>query len=322
MVKHKSFYKFDKDIGFWGAPNLSQNYTSELNDNPTLVTNDKHGIRTNNTYNYQYHDSIITIGGSHSWGAGVITEQRYSEILANKLNRQIINMGQASLGIDQICVAIMKKTKLYNPKIIIVEQYPWAVLRITNNYVNGYIKPYFSLNSNHKIQFKKVPKIAKYSLIRKIIGNYRSYKKQLNEYQSGIDLETTYDPMLDPIFLSWKYSHYAYLYQLLEKILVIIKDYCQENNIKLLFTLGVLYQQFKSLNYPNKSKLINYNAPKKQLRHILEKLNIDYIDTTDTMISQHSTDDPVIFHDGHINAKGHQILANLIEGKLNSKQWV
>lgn len=320
MSKQKSFYQFDKDTGFWGVPNLSQDYVSELNRVPVQISNNQYGIRDSGRYNDNLTDNIVTIGGSHSWGAGIDTEQRYSEILAGRLSRQVINMAQASLGIDQICIAIMKKTQQFNPKIIVIEQYPWAVLRINNNYVNGYIKPSFSLDSNDNLELTKVPFLAKYKAIRQVIGEYRSYKKQLSEYQSGIDL-SVYDPMLDPVFLSWKSAHYSHMYQLLEKIIIIIKDYCQSNNIKLLFALGTLHQQFKE-GGQQKSLLIDYDLPRDKLKTILEKLNIDYIDTKDAMLSSHTQDDPVVFHDGHINAKGHRIFADLIEGILKEKKWV
>jgi len=320
MSKQKSLYQFDKDIGFWGAPNLSQDYVSDLNSTPIQLSNNKYGIRDSVEYNDKLTNNIVIIGGSHSWGAGVEAEQRYSDILAERLSRQVINMAQCSLGIDQICVAIMKKTQQLNPKIIVIEQYPWSVLRIGNNYVNGYIKPSFSLDSNDNLELTKVPFLAKYKAIRQAIGEYRSYKKQLSEYQSGIDL-SVYDPMLDPIFLSWKSAHYSYMYKLLEKIIIVIKDYCQSNDIKLLFALGTLHQQFKE-GGQKKSLLIDYDLPRNKLQTILNKLNIDCIDTKDVMLSSHTQDDPVAFYDGHINAKGHRIFADLIEGFFKEKKWV
>jgi hypothetical protein len=320
MSKQKSFYQFEKDTGFWGVPNFSQDYVSDLNIEPVHISNNKYGFRDSDEYNDKLRNNIVIIGGSHSWGAGIANEQRYSDILAGRLRRQVINMAQCSLGIDQICIAILKKTQQFNPKIIVIEQYPWSVLRICNNNVNGYIKPYFSLDSNDNLELSKVPFFAKYKAIRQAIGQYRSYKKQLSEYQSGIDL-SIYDPMLDPIFLSWKSAHYSYMYKLLEKIIIVIKDYCQSNNIKLLFALGTLDQQFKD-GGEKKSLLIDYDYPRDKLQTILNRLNIDYIDTKDVMLSSHTQEDPVIFYDGHINAKGHRIFADLVEGFLKEKKWV
>ena len=110
--------------------------------------------------------------------------------------------------------------------------------------------------------------------------------------------------------------------ELLEKILIVIKDYCHENNIKLLLILGTVHQQFSQVNYKNKSDLVNYNLPTEKIIDILDSLDIDYIDSTKEMLEQHSIDDPVIFEDGHINIKGHKIFANLIEGKLKQKKWL
>ena len=62
----------------------------------------------------------------------------------------VINMGHCSLGLDQITIAIMEKTKKYNPKIIIVEQYTWALHRVITRAVSGYIRPnfYFDVEGN------------------------------------------------------------------------------------------------------------------------------------------------------------------------------
>ena len=322
MTKQKSFYQFDNDMGFWGVPNLSQDFVSELNSNPIRISNNQYGIRAVGEFDKSENNNIVVIGGSHSWGAGIETEQRYSEILSKRIDRQVINMGQASLGIDQICIAVMKKIQDFNPKILVIEQYPWAVLRIGNNYVNGYIKPSFSLDGKGNVKLKKVPSIAKYKVIRQVMGGYRSYKKELNEHQSGINLSDGYNPMTDPVFLAWKLSHYVYMYELLEKIIIIIKDHCQKNNIKLLFVLGTLHQQFKEIEQSQKSSLIDYELPKKKLQAILNKLSVEHIDTTNSMLSSHTQDDPVVFHDGHINTKGHRIFANMIEDTLKDKKWI
>ena len=322
MKNNKTPYQFDKDIGFWGIPYFSQGLTSVMDGEQIMVKNDQYGCRSISPFKTDHKDTIVTIGGSHSWGAGIETDQRYSEVLEQNIGKCVVNIGQASLGMDQICIAIMRKSEKYKPKIIIVEQYPWAVLRVTQNYVGDYIKPFFYLDSNKKIQLKKVPWFAKYRFIRVIIRNYRLYKKQLSEFQSGIDLSLSYDPMLDPMFLSWKTNHYLYLYELLEKILVIIRDYCRKNDIKLLFTLGTTHQQFVEIDYDNKSSLIDYSLPRKKLINILDSLAIDYLDTTDSMLKEHSLSDPVIFEDGHINIKGHKILAELIQQRLQDNKWL
>ena len=55
--------------------------------------------------------SIICCGGSHTYGGGIKQNERYSDHLKGVLPLNVINMGHCSLGLDQITIAIMEKTK-------------------------------------------------------------------------------------------------------------------------------------------------------------------------------------------------------------------
>ena len=263
--------------------------------------------------------TIICIGGSHTWGGGVSQDERYTDLLACRTGCQVINMGHCSLGIDQIAIAILKCTKEYNPKIIVVEQYPWATVRILNNYVNGYVKPAFFLDSQNQLKLRKVPQLARVPLFRRMIGSFYSYRKELREFQGGIDLNEGYDPLADPIFCYWKVPYYNYLYVLLEEIILVIRDYCHQNDIKLVFSLGAISQQFAG---QSRSSLVDYDLPRKRLKKILDKLGVGYVDMTDSLLKEHSQSDPVIFHDGHINAKGHDVFATVLQKDLENRGWI
>ncbi|MEK7098190.1 MAG: hypothetical protein AAB906_05065, partial [Patescibacteria group bacterium] len=168
-------------------------------------------------------------------------------------------------------------------------------------------------------KFKKIPGIARPRLFRKLIGSFYAYKKELREFREGIDLQDGYDPLADPMFLYWKVRYYDYLYLLLEKIILVIRDHCQQNGIHLLFSLGAIRQQFSG---PSKSKLVDYDLPRERLRKILDKFGIVYVDMTEAMLKEHSQSDPVIFDDGHINPKGHGVFASVIEKDLRSRGWL
>lgn len=316
-----TLYQFDKSIGFWGLADIVGTLPS-LDPVPVPMT-----VRHNNDgnrdipFNRQGNGkSIICIGGSHTWGGGIADDRhRYSNILREMTGRNILNLGHASLGLDQICLAVMKKTKQYNPEIIVVEQYPWALVRILNNYVNGYIKPNFYLDNLGNLQLKKVPFYARFRLFRKILGSYYSFKKELTEFKQGIDIVNQYDPMADPIFMYWKAGHYDYMYKLVELIIVVLRDYCRKNNVRLVFALGAIYQQFQEAS---PSCLVDYDLPRNRLKQILDKLNVSYVDMTNAMLAAHSNESPVIFSDGHINQKGNRIFADVLYGDLKNRGWL
>jgi hypothetical protein len=306
-------YQFDPHMGFWGVPNLKVNlgYGDILHD-----------VDGNRNYSFlirQSEKSIVCLGGSHTWGGGVRQDLRYTDLLAKMTGRSVINMGHCSLGLDQVCLAIINRSAKYQPKMIVVEQYPWAVHRILNNYVNGYVRPYFYFNSQGDLKLKGVPIFARYKFFRRLIGAYYAFRKEFREFELGINIKDGYDPSIDPIFLYWKARQYDAMYSLLDKILSVIADYCRRNEIKLIFALGAIHQQFGP---PSKSELVDYELPKKRLIECLNKNKIAYVDMTDAMMSSHTKEAPVIFDDGHINTKGHQVFSEVLYETFVKKEWI
>ena len=192
-------------------------------------------------------------------------------------------MGHCSLGLDQILVAIKKKSKLFNPNIIVIEQYPWAMHRILNNYVNGFCRPFFNINHKNQLKFNQVPKLAYLKFFRNLIGGYYDFKKEFLEYKAGLKIKNNYNPKSDPIFLLWKTRYYDYMYKLAEAIIKEINAYSLKNDIKLLFLLGTVNQQLK---YKACTSLIDYDLPRRRLIKILTDNNIQFIDTLETMLKQ------------------------------------
>jgi lysophospholipase L1-like esterase len=326
IISHNSTtcYQFDQRLGFWGIPNLDIEMSydipgSDISNKRLLIKHNKEGNRDEDLNLEKNEKTILCFGGSHTWGGGVDQNLRYSNRLSELSGRKVQNLGHCSMGIDQVCLAIMQNSVKLNPEIIVVEQYPWAVHRILNNYVNGYIRPYFYLDSNQNLKLKKVPVLARYKFFRQAIGVYYSFRKEFREFRLGIDIKNSYDPLHDPIFLLWKTRQYDSMYTLLDKILSVINDYCRKKNIKLLFALGAILQQFGE---DSASDLVDYDLPRNRLIQLLNKNNIAYVDMTSHMLAKHSKEEPVIFSDGHINAKGHDLFARVVFESLMKKGWL
>jgi hypothetical protein len=320
-IEETKMYHFDPLTGFWGIPNLRRKVKFEQRPDMEIeVVHNDRGIRDVPFTPSDSKGTILCLGGSHSWGGAVTQEERYTDVLARRTGRQVVNMGHCSFGMDQVALTILQRTKEYHPQVIVVEQYPWAVVRLLRNYA-GYnnIKPSFLLDKNGELKFKKLPWAARFLLFRKVLGAFHVYKKELREFQGGIDLQESYDPSTDPMFLHWKINYYDYLYALLEKIIIVIRDHCQQNGIHLLFSLGAIRQQFDG---PRKTRLVDYDLPAKRLRNILDKSGIAYVDMTEPMFKAHSDDAPVIFNDGHINPKGHDIFAKVLQKDLEDRGWI
>jgi hypothetical protein len=316
-----TFYQFDHKMGFWGVPNLEKEVCfQQLPEVPVRVKHNSHGNRDENIELKKNERTIVCFGGSHTWGGAVDQEARYTNRLGKMIGRKVVNMGHCSLGLDQVCLAILQKSSEFKPEIIVIEQYPWAVHRVLNNYVNGYVRPHFVLDHKGKLQLHKVSSFAKIPLFRNIIGSFFAFRKEFIEFKSGINLKNTSgDNFVDPIFVSWKTRHYDYMYDLIDKILMVIRDYCYQHKIKLLFGLGAIQQQFGP---ESKSKLLDYDLPRKRLIELLEKNKVNYVDMTDPMLEEHTKSDPVIYDDGHINAKGHDVFAKILHKEFIKLNWI
>ena len=135
-------YEYDSFIGFWGARNREKLVYGQYRDEPIHVYHNSDGLRDDEHLEIGTQGSVVVIGGSHTWGGGIDKEARYSDRLTKLLARPVVNMGHPSLGLDQVCLALFKKSSKYNPKIIVVEQYAWALHRILRSHVNGFQNRY------------------------------------------------------------------------------------------------------------------------------------------------------------------------------------
>lgn len=310
-------YVYDPDIGFWGARNCEKLVYGQYRDQPIQVYHNSDGLREDDNIQIDNQGSIIAIGGSHTWGGGIDKKARYSDRLRALLGHPVINMGHPSLGLDQVCLAIFKKSLKYNPKIIVVEQYTWALHRILRSHVNGFPKPVFRLSDSGKIKLKKPGRWANVSLFRRIHSSYLDFLNDYNTISSQSGLLIPNDPLEDPIFQHWKNFYYDYMYSLSFKLLLILRDFCSSNGIKLIFALGALRQQIQG---SPQSDLVDFSLPLWKFKSQLDSLGISHVDISTSLIEKHSEKTPVIFSDGHINELGNEIFAMTIAERIEHEK--
>jgi len=306
----KSFYEFHEKYGFWGKKNFSSYINFEqINNKKINISHNKFGTREKNFTIEKTKKRVLCFGGSHTWGAAVNQEKRYSDILNSQNIEEFLNFGQCSFGIDQILIYLKNEMMKFKPDTIIIEQYPWALLRVINNYVNGYVRPFFYIDDNGGVREKKLSNILKISIFRNIFGNYLSFKKEYNEYIS--DIEFNYN-FIDPIFKLWNQNFYKDMYKISQFIFNEIKNICKVNDINLLIVVNSVKEE---LFYESKSLLIDYNIPRLKLLEILDYLELNYVDVSNEMKNFHKNTD-VMYSDGHINEIGNQIIAKNIRDRL------
>ena len=315
-----TFYQFDKVIGFWGIQNISHEIEYDVAPGKRIFAS--HNSDGNRDIEFELSTeakSIICLGGSHTWGLAVDQTVRYSDLLRKRFGCGVVNMGHPSVGLDQIALTLFEKSSAYKPDIVIIEQYPWALHRILSRYVNGFIRPSFSIDAENKLNLDPVPFLARFRFFRKIMGAFYDFKKGFSEYRAGIDVEQNYDAILDPMFLTWKSSYYDYMYELADKLVAGIANHCSNHKIELVFVLGTVNQQFAGVA---PSDLVDFNLPRARFLNILEANNVSYVDSHDTMLKENAPKDPVAFSDGHINEKGHAIMARILGDFIEKNGWL
>ena len=79
-----------------------------------------------------------------------------------------------------------------------------------------------------ELLLNKIPSYFKYKTIRNQIAKYHNFKKELNEFLAGIDINDNYDAKIDPIFLSWKTAYYQNMYDLLDALIGLLNSFCKK----------------------------------------------------------------------------------------------
>jgi hypothetical protein len=64
--------------------------------------------------------------------------------------------------------------------------HPWVVHRVLRKSAIGFPKPYFKLEEN-KISLKSISRLNQLKQFRKLLANYATFEKELEEYLAEID---------------------------------------------------------------------------------------------------------------------------------------
>ena len=306
-----SFYEFHNVYGFWGKKNINKSVSfPQSGEKMIKVSHNSIGIRENEIPEKSSKKRILALGGSHTWGAAINSEDRYTNILNKLTDYEFLNFGHCSLGLDQINIFIKNESLSYQPDLIFIEQYPWSIHRILNNYVNGYIRPHYVKNKQGII-FKKISYFHNFKLFRKITGNYLAFKKDFNEFSNDIVIGNK-SGNVDPIYKYWTQFFYEDMYEICNYIIKQINKFCIKNGIKLVFLVNAVREEVFDISL---SKLINFSIPRTKLIDLLEENSINYIDLSQSMIT-HNKKETVMFSDGHINEVGNNLIAKEIISKL------
>jgi hypothetical protein len=307
----EQLYCFNLEYGFWGTPKFDREIYYPEYCRSIRVRHDENGNRASFEANLsdKFLGSVLFLGGSHTWGAGVENNATFSALVEKNSNVEVHNFGHCSFGLDQMALVLESKIDELKPSVVIVELHPWVIHRILRKSAIGFPKPYFVPNS--KLKVRNLNKLYKIKAIRNIASKYQEFVKEFQEFQQGIVLKEVKSDFMDPIFHSWNQDFYEEMYALSKDLIRHIRVLCRSRKCHLLFVLGPTKQELENLDV--NLELIDFSIPRNRILSILDELEIEYLNLL-PKFSELLLDEklPGLYPDGHLNKLGHETVAKEI----------
>ena len=316
LFQNETFISFHPKYGYWGTPNFQKTLYFKEYSREISIFHDEIGNRKidNDSYTSTSRPTILFLGGSHTWGAGLENHQTYPALVQDKSSYNCLNFAQCSVGLDQLVMVLLDHIRKIQPEYVVIELHPWVVHRVLRKSAIGFPKPYFRLEDNN-ISLKNISKLNRFKLYRKFYSKYVTFEKALEEYAAEIDV-INLNKNYDPLFMVWNQNYYKDMYRIIQFLLQTAKNLCEENQAKLLIVLGPTQQELEFC--PSIINLINPRIPRIRLMEMLYSEKISFLDLEPKFEAMKDADDKGIYNDGHINYSGHQIFANSIIEKIIS----
>ena len=116
-ITQKNLYKFNKDLGWTFALNISNLYSNPNKVGIRVVTN-KDGFRDKEISRVIRKKKILFIGDSMTAALQVDKNQRFSELLGKKLKYETYNLAVNGYSTDQALIVLKKYIAEIKPDIV------------------------------------------------------------------------------------------------------------------------------------------------------------------------------------------------------------
>lgn len=333
------FFQYDEVLGWVNKPNA---YGIDLtNEWETQIRINSKGIRDRN-YEYKKPEGIkrmVVLGDSFTYGKGVEEYERFTEVLENSLleNYQVINMGVTGYGNDQELLVLKNEGMKYNPDLVVVAFYVGNDIDDNTHTVRyTYPKSMFVLDNNNKLNLTNVPVPQKEEIMEKwdvknndnvtLFYYFKNYVKTNSHAYAFIAPRITGSPNILNLFkkigiadketqLVGAYGfYYDYNWNLTKVILKEIDTVAKTNDSKTIIviipTVNWLHENFDpELN--------------RALFDFGKNNNIAILDLFPEFREHVKNGEQLYFKiDGHWNANGHKLAAELIYNKVIEEKLI
>ncbi len=315
IIPEASWVEYHPALGWFHQKNKQAVLRKNGKEIP-LSTNSL-GLRGTREYAKQKPQDKIRIyaaGDSFTFGFGVHNESVYPALM-EKLNPsfEVMNLGVAGYGVDQISLLIEEFGFDYQPDIVFLAIYPedfWRSLRAFND--AGYGKPYFKLEANGQLRLMHVP-VPK--------------DKNFQVPQFPVYRQTSF---MERIF-SW-----SRLYRLLDRAVIVLKKKAKwedpDTSPEWILGRAILQRAVLRIREHHTRPILIMVPPRRWLTGTTEPVreslarfakreNVEWIDLTPVFqnaIAQSSVDRHYIPDDFHWTEEGHALVARTLNEYLKT----
>ncbi len=259
---------------------------------------------------------VLALGDSFTFGFGVENDETFPVVLEKKHeNLEVINLGVAAYGVDQMLLAFREIGRHYDPDYTFVNIFPedfWRALRAFAD--TGHAKPYFVLDEAGDLELQNVPvpppftlrtnqfpEVIRYGAAEQVLMKsavYRLTKRmitRLGKNLGWIHPDTTTEWILGRVILQQLIAEIRGSNS--HPVLVLVPpDRWMENN--------------------------DMVSLRKSIIRFAEETGVDFIDLTPVLheaVKAGKLSDYYISGDGHWTAPGHQVVAATLEAYLQEQ---
>lgn len=297
-----TFTEYHDTLGWFMKPHTELRHkTSEFD---VVIRTNSHGFRADKDYSYEKAPGkkrILAIGDSFTFGHGVGNDETYTAFLENLMpNTEVINLGVSAYGTDQQLLVLEAKGLKYHPDLVILGFYKGDIFRNDELFHNLLPKPMYKLEDDGNLVLTHVP----------------VPKEKLNVQNVGLGRKLLRKSRLYCILSArggWLLEHLGYggAWNITEAILKKMDKTAHEADAKFL----VLIFPSEGAIYGNPLVRFIQSRTIVQMRQLLQRNNIEYIDLTQMFLREveKRPNERLYYNiDGHPKPIWHELVAHTV----------
>ena len=316
-------------------PNINEVAHGAYREFRYRITTDAYGFRK--TYPFVNNErtySFAILGDSQSFGVGINDEETFASLLAKNLNASVLNTACPGYNTIEEFLTYKNRVRQFKPRYVLLfffagndpyENYKNRELYYGNSETQTLVqRPQNSSDSSWE-NLKNF--LSKHSAIYNSLIKLRQIP-QINQFLYHYKLVNPIPPSELAIFKKGDNSQALAHWQVTEKIITDLRDEVESNGSEFWIILIPDRYQIEEAHWQQWVSKYNLNAqdfdlmfPNRHLAEFSRKNGISFLDTTESLSKIQNQGKNVYWRiDAHLNALGHQVIADFVASRLSERQ--